>query len=289
MGRGLAIAQSIADAAAGAGLEARLYLDHPASVPDDWIPSPTEGAVIAIGGDGTLRCVVDRLLTLLALGQPIPPVLVVPLGTANLVARHLDCRWRPDRLAKDVLQAIGFGHRRKLDIATANGGAMLAVGGVGFDGKVIHELAARRRGPITYADYLLPTMKSIADYVFHPLSVEVDGHALCVSEPGIVFVGNVPEYGAGFSVTPAAKSDDGLLDVCLLPCRNWTDLFDLGVLCGSGLQVNSERSHYVRGKHVKVTSPAKLPVQVDGEACGFTPVIFDLLSQHLTFIVPART
>lgn len=287
MGRGLAIAQRLADAASSAGLDARLFLDHPSAVPSDWIPPGQDGAVIVIGGDGSLRCVVDRLLQ--AQIAELPQILLVPLGTANLMARHLGSRWRPDRIEQEVLKALRFGPRRKIDLALANGKAMLAVGGVGFDARVIHELSARRRGPITYADYLAPTLKSLAGYRFHPITVTVDGRPIWTGDPAILFAGNIPEYGAGFSVTPEARSDDGLLDLCLLPCRTWTDLFDLGVLCGSRQQAHSPKSIYLRGKHIHVASDQPLPVQVDGDAGGFTPVTFDLPERQLTFIVPARS
>ena len=39
------------------------------------------------------------------------------------------------------------------------------------------------------------------------------------SNPAIVFVGNVKEYGAGFSVLPFAKPDDGLLDSASCPAK----------------------------------------------------------------------
>lgn len=290
MGRGLRIAQDVVESASRAGCDARLYLEHPATIPDDWMPRSPDGVVVAIGGDGTLRCVVDRLLKYFdaSSASRMPSLLAVPLGTANLVAGHLHSRWRPSRTGAEVLEAICKRTTRKLDIATVNGQAMLAVAGVGFDAAVIHELSSTRRGPITYADYLIPTVRSIARYRFRPLTVSIDGHELIHDTPAIAFIGNIPEYGAGFSVTPMAKSDDGMLDLCVLPCGSLQELFELGVICGTGLQAGSERSMYQRGRHIEIAASEPVPVQIDGEESGFTPASFDLLDRQLTFIVPNR-
>lgn len=287
MGRGLRIAQDVVEFAGRAGFNARLYLEHPATLPEDWMPAGADDVVVAIGGDGTLRSVVDRLLKVGG-RERMPAILTVPLGTANLVAGHLHSRWRPSRTGADVLEAIRRGTTQRLDVARVNGQAMLAVGGVGFDAQVVHELASKRRGPITYAHYLMPTVRSIAGYRFRPITVSVDGSVLVHERPAIAFVGNIPEYGAGFSVTPMARSDDGLLDLCLLPCGSLQELFELGVICGTGLQVGHDRVVYRRAKHIEITTSEPVPVQIDGEESGFTPVSFDLLEQQLTFIVPSR-
>jgi diacylglycerol kinase (ATP) len=285
-GRGLRIADSIAAEAHSAGYHVELYFSLPTTAPDAVIPE--DGVVIAVGGDGTLRCVVDRLLTATAAGRAMPPMMTVPLGTANLVARHLRCKWNERQIGRELLRAIDAGAGQQLDISRVNGNAMLAVAGVGFDAQVVHDLCARRKGPITYADYLLPTFRSITGYRFPAVSLAIDGRSIADDVPGIAFVGNIPEYGAGFSVTPKARADDGLLDVCFLPCNSWQDLFELGVICGAEHQIHSERAIYRRGRHVEITSAVQVPLQIDGDGSGFTPVTIDLLDQQVTFIVPAR-
>ena len=43
---------------------------------------------------------------------------------------------------------------------------------------------------------------------------------------------------------------------------------------------------YVKGKRIVVDSEQPVPVQVDGEAAGHTPLEIDLLAARLGFIVP---
>lgn len=289
VGRGLSIARSVTEAAQSMGYNARLYLEHPASLPEDWIPEDPASVAVVVGGDGTLRSVAQRLLRSASPTRPMPQMLTIPLGTANLVAKHLHSTWKHNQIAREVIHAIRAGQHRKLDIATANGEPMLAVGGVGFDAQVVHHLAFNRRGPITHADYVVPAAISLAGYRFHPLTVTIDSQVVLKDTQAIAFVGNIPEYGAGFAVTPTARSDDGELDVCILPCRNWQELFELGCICGTGQQVTSERVIYRRAKRVEISSGTPVPVQIDGDESGFTPVVFALLDQQLRFIVPPRT
>lgn len=89
-GRGLgeATARGIADALARAGHTPHLSLVHPTQAP---LPCKAGDlrALIVVGGDGTLRAAVERFLELLPGPAMLPPVLPVPMGTANLVGQYL--------------------------------------------------------------------------------------------------------------------------------------------------------------------------------------------------------
>lgn len=286
MGRGRQIAENLAMSASLAGYDVHLHLQHPSLLAGNLLPRGNDGIVIVIGGDGTLRSVADRLWQEKLTASEAPSLLVIPLGTANLVASHLNYHWNLHILSRQVLDLLAQPQQKKMDVGIANGRCFLAVAGVGFDANVVHELTANRRGPITYADYLLPTARSILTYTFPALTIKVDGKTELTDTPALIFAGNIAEYGAGFSVTPAAQDDDGLLDLCMMPCRSWLELFELGCICGSGLQRHHDRVIYRRGRQVQITSSNEVPVQLDGDAEGFTPLELDLLPQQLTFIVP---
>jgi diacylglycerol kinase family enzyme len=63
-------------------------------------------------------------------------------------------------------------------------------------------------------------------------------------------------------------------------------LIRLLFLAAVGEHVYSEGVVYQRGRQVRIESPALIPVQVDGDPAGFTPVQIDLLPVQLPFIVP---
>ncbi len=280
-GRGRPTAERLSTALTTGGYRVDVILDRPADVPGDRLAGAT--AAIAIGGDGTLRGVVDRLISA---GGELPPVLPVPMGTANLMGRHLGVRWRPATLGAAVLATLARREVRRLDAGRANGRPFLLMAGVGLDAQVVHLLDKTRRGPIGYASYVVPTAVTLAGYSFPSVAVEVDGRTVLADGPALVFVGNVREYGTGLPILTRAVPDDGLLDVCAMPCRDHLALVELAIAMVTGDHVRRPGVVYARGRTARV-SGADVPVQVDGDPAGFTPLDLDVLPGRVPFLVPA--
>ncbi len=125
----------------------------------------------------------------------------------------------------------------------------------------------------------------MSSYRYPPLGVVADDREIFSSAPAVAFVGNVAEYGTGFPVLPMARSDDGLLDVCVLPCRSTADLAHWALLAASGEHLHAEGAVYVRARRVNIVAKHATPVQIDGDPAGHTPVNIDLLPFKLPFIV----
>lgn len=263
------------------GFRVRKWLRKPSDLLDDEIESPARAAVV-IGGDGTLRGVAERLLE----AGHVPPLLPVPLGTANLMGRHLGIHWKLATVAEQVSRMVTQGKVRHLDAGRANDRLFLLMAGVGFDAQVVMHLDRLRSGPIQLWHYVLPAALSLLDTPGAPLRVSIDGQEIFPEQNALAFVGNLAEYGTGFPILPFARADDGLLDVCVLPCKSHVDLVRLFLLAAAGEHVQSEGVVYRRGKQILIESPERVPVQVDGDPAGFTPVRIDLLPVRLPFIVP---
>lgn len=315
-GRGRGIVQRLEQRLSAEGYAVRALTRRPDEIPADELAGGARAAVV-VGGDGTLRAVADRLAavegaaavaakSLTGAGShptdpacptpdpasdpspalAVPPLLVVPLGTANLMGRHLGIRWRDATLEEQVTAAVNRRQVRCLDTGRANGRLFLLMAGVGFDAHVVHELSRVRKGPITYASYLVPAVQALMGYQYHPLRVVLDGKEIFPESPAVAFVGNVPEYGTGFPILPAARSDDGVLDVCVMPCRSPFDVLQLLMMSAVGEHVTADGVVYAKGRHVRIESGEPVPVQVDGDSAGHTPVELDLLPVRLPFIVP---
>lgn len=82
-GHGRAVAEAIDQALRTSGRSTTKSYEPPESVAFGERPD----AVIVVGGDGTLRAAVQRLLELF--GADVPPILPVPMGTANLIGQYL--------------------------------------------------------------------------------------------------------------------------------------------------------------------------------------------------------
>jgi diacylglycerol kinase (ATP) len=244
-------------------------------------------AAIVIGGDGTLRGVAQWALDSPG-GKPPCPLLIVPTGTANLMGKHLGIQWDDERIGQQVAAALERHRIVHLDAARISDGIFLLMAGVGFDAAVIHELERLRSGPIGIGSYIRPLLRAAASYRFPPLSVRVDGRVVFESAAALAMVGNIREYGTGFAVLPDARPDDGVLDVCVMPCASMWELAELTMAAAAGEHTLREGVVYVKGRRVSIESAEGVPVQVDGEAAGTTPLEIELMEAKVGFVVPGE-
>jgi YegS/Rv2252/BmrU family lipid kinase len=286
-GRGASVARRIAARARRAGFTPRLFVEPPDRIAAENLEGARDArAAVAIGGDGTLRAVADRLLACDGNGQTPPPLLVVPFGTANLMGRHLGIRWDSERVDRQVIDVLTGGSIRAVDAARANDRLFLLMAGVGIDAQIVHLLDQMRAGPIDITSYVLPAALALQSYRFPELTIEIDGRRAFGPASGVAFIGNAAEYGTGFPILPHARTDDGLLDVCAIPCKTYRDVVQMFLYAAVGEHLQVEGVVYAKGTRIRVDSARPVPVQIDGEAAGFTPLNVDLLPVRLRFIVP---
>jgi diacylglycerol kinase (ATP) len=280
-GRVRPVAQQIARQLESAGFDAALLIDTPPDAQADSLLHAD--AVIAVGGDGTLRAAATRCLELRG---NIPPLLPVPMGTANLMARYLRIDWPAGDLADRAVQSVRRGQITLLDAARANGQLFLLMAGVGLDAQIVHDLHRLRTGPIRRASYLIPALMTLARYRYPPIRVLIDGAAAFEMAPAVAFVANVKEYGTGFALLPQARPDDGLLDVCIIPVKNSAEALWHFLRAALGEHLLGEGVIYARGKQIDIESLRPVPMQVDGEPAGYTPAHIDLLPLRVPFVLP---
>ena len=286
-GAGGVVARRLEDVLARRGLLVQTIMRAPSTLRDsDLLDVQRAEAIVTVGGDGTLRGAAERLLASVD-DEPskLPPLLVVPLGTANLMSRHLTSMWHGTHYAEEIAAAIERQKVRPLDAARANGRLFLLMAGVGLDATVVHELDRLRSGPIALTSYALPAVLALRNYQFPPISITMDGRSVLENTPALAFIGNVAEYGTGFPILTQARSDDGELDLCVLPYRSITDLPRLLMTVTTGDHIHEEGAIYTRGKSFQITARSEVPVQLDGDSAGHTPLNIEMLPSRLRLLV----
>jgi len=244
----------------------------------EWVRTHQEefSAVVAIGGDGTLREVIEGLDGNRTVG-------LVPTGTANVVSRDL----RIPRTTKKAVRILAEGHTRHLDMGTVNGRPFLAMVGVGFDGAIVKALSDVRCGPISMASYIGPGLRTFRNYQPQELRVEVDSQPLEHAIYGII-VSNTRNYGGVFSVTPGASLDDGWLDFHAQSRFGKRALLRYAMAAALRRETSRRLSSYGRGRRFSVTSDSPVAVQVDGDTFGTTPIDIELVQSRVRILVPDR-
>ncbi|MCI0340620.1 MAG: diacylglycerol kinase family lipid kinase [Planctomycetales bacterium] len=268
------------------GLEARGFaVDvHTTTGPGDATRAAREApagvaAVVAVGGDGTVTEVAEGLR-----GREIP-LGIVPIGTANVLAREVGL---PRKDVEALTAIIAAGRVRRLDAGELNGRLFLLVVGAGFDGEIAHRHKRGPDGSNSYSQYVGAFFGTLLTSPFPGMRIEVDGKVVA-TDAAHASVGNTRNYGGPFQVTSLARPDDGLLDVTWLEGRSlprWLGFLVLAI----GRKLHwAPGAHTARGKAIRIVpaDPAvAVPVQRDGDPFGTTPVEARVIPQAVPVLVP---
>ena len=239
-------------------------------------------AVIVAGGDGTVNEVVNGLVgSDVALG-------VLPLGTGNTWAREIGMPFAtplgPPHLLAGA-QTLAEGLVYAADLGQAGERTFLLWAGVGFDAQVVENLNPRLKrhlGPLAY----IFTGLSIARKSFGtPVTITIDGEEIS-RKVLFIEISNIRLYAAILPLAPEAHLDDGLLEITIFKGEGILalirHLFKL-LICRHLRDPLVER---YKGKRVRLTAASPLPVQVDGDYLGTTPLECAALPQALRVIIP---
>ncbi|MEM9185577.1 MAG: diacylglycerol kinase family protein [Planctomycetota bacterium] len=238
-------------------------------------------AVLAIGGDGTAGIALNAT-------PDGTPLLVVPAGTENLLAKYLRTGARPRAVGGLLREGVTV----RLDAGVADGRLFALMISSGFDAEVVRRVHSQRSGNITHLAYAQPILSAVQSYDYPPLHAEwddTDGQRH-ESVGRWLFGVNLPRYAQGLPIVPEAQGDDGLLDLCLFE-RGGTAA-GLWYLC----HVLRRRRHRLssvtsaRLPSFRIHSPAAdVAYQLDGDPGGVLPVDVSAAPGRMTLLVSVQT
>ncbi|MHB8685386.1 MAG: diacylglycerol/lipid kinase family protein [Dehalococcoidia bacterium] len=271
-----ALARVLDEAARGGWHVEPCFAEFPGHTTELARQAASNGAqvVLVYGGDGTINEAVNGIAGSRA------ALAVLPGGTANVWAKEV-------RISRDPVAAMRAaidGERRQVDLGRAGGRYFLLMAGVGLDGEVIERVrpdAKRRFGALSYLMAAVPTALSTRPW---QARLRIDGEEIDTALYWMV-IGNTRSYGGFRDITHRAQADDGKLDVAIMQRGGVVRLAIDGMRMLVGRHDRSPNIRYLRATAVTVET-AGLPVQVDGEPVGETPMIFEIAPRALTVIVP---
>ena len=235
--------------------------------------------VVVAGGDGTVNEVVNGLA-----GSDVLMGLV-PLGTANVLARELDIPLEDVDAACGIIQA---GRVTKIDLAKCDGQYFVLMAGIGFDAAVVNNVDPKIKDIFGPAAYGISGATELLRHKPSKFSINIDG-VTYETEGSMVVVANVSSYAIEIKVARHAIFNDGWLDVCVFEKSETPRIGLLSqalrlVLLGS---IPGDPSiTCFKGKKVSITCEPPAFVQIDGDVVGKTPTEIEVFPNALRMIVP---
>ncbi len=231
--------------------------------------------IYVMGGDGTLNLVVNEI------GPGKLPMSIVSNGTGNDSVKSLHGVLD---FGKQVEIAI-HGKIKQFDLGVCNGRYFINGLGIGFDGQVVKEMVERGDKRGSHLDYLLTVLRIVGGFKEKQLKFSLDNMAY-ERRVLLLTISNGTTFGGGFVINPFAKTDDGLLDVCIInEIKPWKRFWHLPKL-KTGAHTGIAEAEFHKAGKIFIEHSDQLVAHLDGEYLGHPPFDISILKNALSVRVP---
>lgn len=240
---------------------------------------------MVVGGDGSVNEVANGIYD-----QAEVEIAVIPRGTGWDFVRTYGI---PHRL-EGAIQVALAGRPRSVDLGRAlyrawdgsEGESYFAnVASAGMSGAIAQRANETTKALGGKASYLWATVAVFSRWQNSEIRVSVDDEIRGGRMHDVV-VANGRCFGGGMKICPQAEPDDGLFDVLTIGDLTKRDLLTTLPKTFWGGHLPHPKAELLRGAVVTVDAPEPLPIELDGEQPGTTPVRFELVRKALRVRVP---
>lgn len=288
-GRAGRLAPSVEQALAGHGLRVRRvdtrHLDHARELATE--AARAEETIVALSGDGMIGAIAQVL-------RDVPDSLlgVLPGGRGNDLARVLG-------IPNDPVAAcavIAHGVPRAVDLGEVEGQAFVGIASAGFDSDAnrIANEAPSRLGNLVYAYGALRALLS-----WRPAGFEVELHAGAADDGDggssvrrlsfsgyTIAAANSGVYGGGMRLAPAARLDDGLLDIVAIEQVSKLRFLANLPKVFKGTHVRLPTVKVLRAGEVTISADRPFTLYADGDPIAQLPARIRALPGAVRVLVP---
>lgn len=217
--------------------------------------------IVVGGGDGTINGVANGLIPGTA------TLAVLPIGTANVLARELGIR-----SVADAVERIIRGETRELaaGVVQRNGKErrFLLMAGIGFDARVVQQTRSEEKKVLKQGAYLLAGARCLWSWERELLQVTIDDRETVACHS--VVVCNAARYGGPFRLAPEADLfTPGFEVVCV---TEPTRMALAGLAAATVAGITPPASGVRRFSATRLAIAGGKPIQIDGDHWGDAPV-----------------
>jgi diacylglycerol kinase (ATP) len=231
--------------------------------------------VCSIGGDGTNHEVVCGLMR--RANPAEVPLGIIPGGTGNSLAQHLNCL-DPVSAAKKIV----LGNIVPLDVArvSSEDGVEHSINIVGWGAAVDINRTAERLRWLGSVRYSLASLWEILRARCRPLQLTLDGE-MTEDKFHMVLACNTRFTGKGMQLAPRARLDDHRLDVIIVRRATRVQMLQLFSRVFDGSHVDLPFVEYRQVTTLELSSPGCEPLNIDGELKRNLPIRVEMVPAAL--------
>ena len=235
--------------------------------------------IVACGGDGTVMRVVNGILK----ARIDVPLGILPLGTANIIARSLDLPLEQEAAIKNLLRSS----ERRIDLGMCNGEAFALGAGLGVAERFVtrtNDDLKRAIGPMAYLVGLLKELGSSR------IQFRIDCNGKVHQLSGVAcIVANAAGLGNGLKLVEEASVEDGLLDFAVIKNLRPMDAIRLAFKGIKGQVTRDWVVEHFQAPAAVISSAPPVPIQMDGDLRSQTaPFDVRVLPLRLRLLAPTR-
>ena len=245
--------------------------------------TPKVRRVVALGGDGTLHCVLNALLH--ESPSPAPGIGLIPAGTGSDLARCLRLETRPEHALAQAMEAAPM----PLDVLRLSSAAsgtsaryIVNEASLGLSTQVaarINALAQRNS-----ASYLSATLRELVNYRPQWARIHLDGVLWREGYFYLVMVANGSHFAKGMGIAPRANPRDGLADVVAVEAASKALTLAWLPSIYFGKHLAAPFVHFARAGSIAIETGAQsAALEGDGEPLPATPIKLTVLPGAVSF------
>lgn len=246
--------------------------------------------IVAVGGDGTIHEVIRGI-------HQYDNIIVgyIPAGSGNDFSRGFSIPKKPLFALKQIIHLLEKRNFPKFDVGIfqnkeIKNGTFINNFGCGFDAVISRKSNQSKLKPILNRFslgkliYVYHLIKQIFIYQPTKLTVQIDGKERVFEKVWLVTVSNQPYIGGGMKIAPAAKSNDGSLDVVIVHNISRLKILFLFLTVFWGGHTKMKEVTVLSGKNIQIDSLHSLPLHADGEYAGNGSVSVSIKYQTLAIM-----
>ncbi|ADE14708.1 diacylglycerol kinase catalytic region [Nitrosococcus halophilus Nc 4] len=234
--------------------------------------------IVVAGGDGTISAVASELIqSEIILG-------IIPVGTANLLARELKI---PLELEAACQLVVKGGRIKKIDAMKVGDRSFLSNISVGSYARIGERTSIHAKRYFRQLAYAWSALAELIGTHAWRFKLSIDNREQRM-RAAFIMIANVGEMGAAsLRWGTDVKPDDGQVDICIVRARTLPHYLSFIWHILRGQHKQSPHILYLRAqKNIKASTRWGLPVRGDGEIIGRSSIEIQIIPKAISIMVP---